>query len=101
MLSENAHVTPSLMLSGNTHCEVEVKKKNQSPSAFFFYKPFCSFCLRRKDATLFYVFFFSFFSPVPRSGTDTSLMWCRIVIAVAVVRRYAHGGVLPSPLSGR
>jgi hypothetical protein len=35
MLSENAHVTPSLMLLGNTHCEVEVKKKNLSPSAFF------------------------------------------------------------------
>jgi hypothetical protein len=35
MLSENAHVTPSLMLLGNTHCEVEVKKKNLPPSAFF------------------------------------------------------------------
>jgi hypothetical protein len=60
MLSENAHVTPSLMLLGNTHCEVEVKKKNLSPSAFF-YKPFCSFCFRRKDATFFYIFFSRFF----------------------------------------
>jgi hypothetical protein len=61
MLSENAHVTPSLMLLGNTHCEVEVKKKNLSPSAFFFTNLFvvsvCDARMRRFSTFFFLVFF--------------------------------------------
>jgi hypothetical protein len=60
MLSENAHVTPSLMLLGNTHCEVEVKKKNLPPPAFFFTNLFvvsvCDASMRR-----FSTFFSRFF----------------------------------------
>jgi hypothetical protein len=89
MLSENAHVTPILMLLGNTHCEIEVKKEILSPPALL--QTFLQFLFRRRNATFFYIFFLVF-SPLPWSGTDTNLIWRRFVIAVAVVRWYAHGG---------
>ena len=60
MLSENAHVTPSLMLLGNTHCEVEVKEKDSFAGGAF-YKPFCSFCFAA-GMRHFLHFFSGFFS---------------------------------------